>query len=49
MTPVPDQPAAVPVERPVDTTLGDIAALVAIGMIEEEPVPSPDPPAPDAP
>lgn len=41
-----DQPAQRPVSRPMDATVGDSGTLVAMGVIEAPPVPSPDPPPP---
>jgi hypothetical protein len=42
----PDQPAPRPATPQVDATLGDMTALVQLGVVEPDPVPSPDPPPP---
>lgn len=44
---MPDvQPASVQVVRPVDGTIGDTTTLVAMGVLEDQPVADPAPPAP---
>lgn len=43
---IPDQPAPVPMVRQVDEALGDTTTLVALGVVEAQPVADPDPPPP---
>ena len=40
------QPVPVRVIRPIDDTIGDTPTLVAMGVLEEQPVADPAPPAP---
>lgn len=40
------EPVPVRVVRPVDDTVGDTTTLVAMGVVEEQPVADPAPPAP---
>lgn len=44
---MPDlQPVSVPAVRPLDDTIGDTPTLVAMGLLEEQPVADPSPPPP---
>lgn len=40
------QPVPVRADRPVDDTVGDTTTLVAMGVVDPQPVADPDPPAP---
>jgi hypothetical protein len=42
----PDQPAPRPAVPVADDTLGDMTTLVQLGVVDPDPVPSPNPPAP---
>ncbi|MFC4512522.1 hypothetical protein [Streptomyces ehimensis] len=41
---MPEQAAPTPVQPRTDLTAGDIRALQQLGLVDAQPVPSPDPP-----